>query len=512
MSTDSKGHRYCDGSMCARTIVRKAQRVLVRHGRSLEFCPACYKREFTRVTCAACATKYRRHRDGDDDIGCPTCSRARRTCLRCGRPAPSAGKMIGGKPVCPSCASYYHAEGTCTQCGRTSRRLSTLPKYGVHMPICERCQQRVNHKTCGRCGRYRRVAGEQDGRPLCPSCLPGQTVSHACPQCGAAIAGDGAGRCPDCLGRSRLALLQESIEPKLTTAWGRELLRRFTEWYGTSRVSVAAVRRYPRHLPFFQRLETLGDGLAAVTPAVLLGAFPVKVLRRHLTAVHFLREACGIVLPEADKKGCVERGRIAGMMAAARGRPGEGLLAAYLVSLGASSLPVRTQRQYLRAADGFLRFHGAPVAGTYGDAHVAAYLRRHRSRRANLFRFVTFLRAQGHPITAVPAKRRLTRPPRLVTAVAGLLKRVQRLADEVTADDIARVLGPVLGFTYGDFSGRKWTVAGEEQKELVSGDTRVAIPESLRPLVLAWEKRRNDLPRNDLGDPHGHHRHHHGAS
>src|SRR5690606_23971268 len=146
------------------------------------YCSTCDAREFKSVPCSSCAGSARMHRRAGSTPLCGTCSRARRTCLRCSKAVPVAGKRIQEEAVaCPSCARHLRGAEACARGGRTSSGLLRVGEGDGLARICRPCSTIRPHSTSLYCRRYRRTAGATEtGGSFCVDCGPNGEASHDC--------------------------------------------------------------------------------------------------------------------------------------------------------------------------------------------------------------------------------------------------------------------------------------------------------------------------------------------
>ncbi len=110
------------------------------------------------------------------------CARCRRrelaqACVRCGVIKPVAGRDKERRPVCARCAD--RPQRTCGRCGRV-RRIA-LRAHGDRPDICDGCYQ-MPTADCSRCGRHRPCSFASTAAPVCAACAPRRVA--ACARCG----------------------------------------------------------------------------------------------------------------------------------------------------------------------------------------------------------------------------------------------------------------------------------------------------------------------------------------
>jgi hypothetical protein len=136
--------------------------------------------ELGAPSCATCA------REGmpltRSVTGKGVCARCRRgelaeACVRCGIVKPVAGRDSERRPVCARCAD--RPQRTCGRCGRV-RRIARRA-HGDQPDLCDGCYQ-MPTAQCSRCGRSRPCSFAASAAPICTSCAPRRVT--ACARCG----------------------------------------------------------------------------------------------------------------------------------------------------------------------------------------------------------------------------------------------------------------------------------------------------------------------------------------
>src|SRR5699024_3299759 len=159
------------------------------------YCRKCYQVTFEATRCGRCGGGMRAHYNDTDPV-CRECKRTGRTCLRCGGTFRKAGRLVRGGAVCSSCAPHFRPATACSACGQPSKRVSRVSWFDG--PVCDSCRK-PDHVTCAVCRRHRSCAGETaEGKPVCRDCLPGEEITHACPDCGEQTPGGGRAPCRGC--------------------------------------------------------------------------------------------------------------------------------------------------------------------------------------------------------------------------------------------------------------------------------------------------------------------------
>ena len=468
MSTDARGLRFCDD--CGDTF-EKATRVLRLASGITEFCKKCYKREFTFRACPECTKPMRAHRYEDPTSACMPCQRARRRCLRCNKPVPRAGLLVGTGAVCPECVPYFRMEEICPRCNQMSKRLARLPAYGILEPVCERCQGKAMNRTCGICRRYRPQVGTlANGLPFCADCKPGDAASHPCPTCSEAVAGGGNGRCRRCLACA--AIEQEGLlgGAALERPWCRDLYHAYGRWLRNRKlVTGKTVKLMVNHRSFFIRLENVFTYFSDMTPTSILNNWKVEELRLHRSVGRFLKEEYGFNFSPQAKLDQCESDRLIAIRQRCRRESWESLITGYATWLASSTLPLRTQRLYLGVAEKFARARRLSADIPWGSSELIAYLRSHSGSRASLAPLAKYARQVLNwqvriPPLAVQMKR-ATRYPRTVSDLRKIRNEItslEKVGKPVSRELMERAIAKALGFTLQIFQGHSWSLQRQE--------------------------------------------------
>lgn len=427
MGTDIKQRRYCDE--CGR-IGLEIKRIHAGN----DYCGACYKRVFVAKACTACGGPSRAHRNDSEAARCGRCTRAHRTCLRCGVPTPRGSIKVGEAVACASCAPHFRAPRHCDACGRLSSRLSRAPKFGISAALCERCRPKLDHATCSVCRRHRRVSRFDGDKPLCPHCAGDQPQNHACPECHVQVSGGGQGACRACLNRRRLRDTAQLQAANLSRPWARVLWEQFIAARESEPRAVNSpgfVSRSLRALPFFQALETrLPDG--ALTKERILTAFTTAELRKHLLASRFVLAPLSVEPGELNDVSLEHR--CSSLLKAADNYGHGTLLRAYAKSLEGRA--ARTRCRYLAAADKLCRSMPDWRPEGLDQALLDRYLAGTPGARASLFSWVTFCRNYAGQQWQVPTFKDTTGARQLSADV----RTVRRLRAKLDSTPDAAVL------------------------------------------------------------------------
>lgn len=487
MSYDAKHVRYCDE--CGRSIA-KAHR---RH-RGSDYCSTCYARVFVRRPCRLCGELARFHKNAPvAEMVCPSCARERRTCLRCSKPLPRAAKIIAGGAVCGACVPYFNERKPCPQCGRPSLRLSSAPKHGVHEKICDRCRNRLTHRTCSVCRRYRQIVGERpNGKPFCAECAPEAPRAHRCPGCDTVVPGGGRGHCLPCLNRTRAAKEVALQQLALSTEWSRNLYEGFGAWLVDGHPNhhrLLAILR--NHFVFFEVLDKGFSGIEEITGATLLDRFQVAGLRAHALPVRYLTARLGITLDAQTKFEHAERHRIAAIVRAHRSQSWGKRLEQYAESLATSGTATRTSRLYLSAAAEFCRAELGSEEGFHTESMLQRFLRRHPGLRANLYRWNTFCSELASETISMPPARVRRGPPRTARELARLLSAIDAVGlDRASTSLIQRALAKAFGYSVKQFCDRQWSIRHADGAIwLRSDEEQLCVPNRIVSVAIEWVKR-----------------------
>ena len=485
MSYDHKQTRYCDE--CGRTI-EKAHRIF----QGYDYCSTCYPRVFPKVECSLCGGAARSHRYSKTDPICRSCDIKTRKCLRCEKAVPRAGKVINGKPVCPSCAPYFNEPQLCSSCGQLSKRVTRLPKLGLDNPMCDACRRKVTHATCSFCRKHRSVHGiTDDGKEYCVSCIPGHQQYHPCPSCGVSLPGKGLSRCRSCLNLTRLVREADLHSLTLNRAWARELLVEFTIWlHGRSGHQPNCFKIFTSHETFFERIDAEFPALTDIHETSILDRLGVTLLRKHLLVSTFLQERLGISFRAEAKEDSAEKARIQEKLIKNIREPWAPLLTGYESWLSNEKVTVRTKRLYLRAAENFCQTEKLKSDAAWGTNALPSFLKKNPGSRASLFRFVSYCR--------VIMKWEVEVPSRPQSSSSSLPKKLKSLIAEVNVkgieavdlDVLNKILALAFGYQYRDFTEQSWDLIEVEGVPVLIGNEKMAVPTGYLDIVRGWLSRR----------------------
>ena len=385
MSYDHKHRRFCDE--CGR-LTPKPTRIHLGN----DYCSTCYARTFVRRTCGTCAGNVRVHKNAVEPFVCGACERRERLCLRCGKPAPIAGRLVDGGAVCGSCAPHYSEIQDCPQCAKPSSRLSRSPSQGIRTKVCDGCRAKATHASCSRCRRFRPVAERlADGKAVCASCLPGSEQAHPCPDCGSEVLGSGTGRCRFCINRAVVRSDASKVAPTLEGVWCQTLWSAYVEHRLSEQPDSPMLRKnLQKDVEFFRLLGATFKTREQACAAGLGRAVSSKVLRKHLVASRFVVRDDSPDDVTMHREARVESERICNVLARAESKPYASILSDYRRWLGEQHTLARTMRMYLTTAQVFCEAVKAREEGPWSQDAIVVFLRRHAGLAANLGRFVTF--------------------------------------------------------------------------------------------------------------------------
>ncbi len=488
MSIDSKGQRYCDE--CGRTIINAH-----RLHKGAEYCSSCYPRVFIPLPCARCARPTRTHRHATTEPICRQCERVTRKCLRCERPVQGkAARLVDGRPVCGSCAPYFLQPEPCAWCGAGSVHLSRAPRLGIEDKICNACRNKLTHRSCGICRRYRSVAGLlPNGKPHCEACTPGAEQVHACPGCGSIQAGSGQGRCTACLNRERIERDAAVQVLALERDWSRAAYLAFGQWLLEAQPNKPHLAKvFAGHFSFFARLDASVSDPDTLRGNGLLETFSVAELRKHLLPVRFLEAHLGASLDEAAKAEQVERSRITEKLLASRRARYAAVLKLYVDWLDGQETPTRTIRLYLTAASQLCEIEGLGESGQCSEDQLQHFLRRHPGARASLFRWLTFGRTVlGWEVTMPKRSSGKDRPPRTVRDLSVLMAKIEQVGlENAPVTLLRRAIAKAFGFQEARMQSTYWFLRTQGRETYLSDATEsLRVPEPMRDLVTTWMRR-----------------------
>jgi len=487
MSIDPKFGRYCDE--CGRTIV-KAHRIFENN----EYCASCYPRVFISIPCTHCGKSARVHRLSQDPPVCRSCLLIGRICVRCEKPIINAGMISGGQPVCPSCVPHFKTAAQCTSCGKLSTRLSAMPSAGIFEKVCDSCRNKVTHKSCSVCHKYRKVVGvTAEGRPLCEACQPDLSITHSCPNCGVTVPGNGNAKCRACLNHLQIAQDLELSVLTLSREWVQVAYRQFAAWIlerHPDKPSLIKLLR-PNHA-FFERLDVQFLDSTDITEQALLQTFGTAGLRRHLLATQFLEAYLSLEITAQAKSENADLERIQTKLQENRKQPWGSILVNYSELLRKDELPARTRRMYVSAAEVFCQY-AKPSNKSCPESSIEHFLRKKPGLRANLSRFVGFCnRTYCWGLTMPPIDKlraKLNGSPKTVAHLKKLLRTVvDQGVDNADQKTLARIIAKSLGFPAKEILGltSKHLSSDSDHLILKINDESIQIPDELESITRAF--------------------------
>lgn len=487
MSVDPRHGRYCDE--CGR-LIEKAHRIFEEK----DYCTSCYARVFGPAACAKCGSATRVHRLATGQPLCRRCAIAERVCQRCGKPVPRAGLISAGKVVCPACVPYFAPKAPCERCGVMSSRLSRAPSLGIEEKVCPSCRNKVTHRTCSACRKYRKVVGHtEQGRPYCAACQPHIATTHACPGCGSVVTGDGAARCRPCSNLDRLRRETALHVLGFNRDWVRRLYETYAGWLHEEQPhSPSLLRKFAASAAFFEQLDVSFVEMADVTGPRLLEVFGTRGLRKHLLASRFLLNALVVDISDAQKRDFADRELVRDKLARATKQPWGSLLKGYHDWLVARPLPIRTVRLYLTAAENFCVKISLTSKGPWSAEAIKRFLTKHPGSRASLAQFVTYCKARLEWAVEMPVNNPRGRSGfktlRTVSELRRLLVEIQETGvDHVNKPALTKILAKSFGLRIRSLRSGEWAVEKHDERYWLRSTTEnVEIPVQLEAVARAY--------------------------
>lgn len=377
--------RQCDE--CGRKTA-KLTRIYRGHG----YCSTCYARVFKWRACPTCGEQARLPK-GFDSAVCRKCER-RRPCARCGASDYKAGLVTPYGPVCNACAHYFRDVRACPQCGRLSRRLSRAFRFGIYVPVCEKCRC-VDHGTCTFCRRYRLLESDAKGRAICRTCR--RDGPKFCESCGESMPAGRGKLCERCYWVGVLERRVVIACEGFSNTVGAEWFRQFGSWLLGHVGAQKAAITVNRYFSFFCELASMGDRMPTVE--VLLERFTVLRLRRNLLPMRFLEQAGHLAVTKVDKEAASERRRIGSLLEQMppNNQMGEilrGYHAHLMSKVTFGCIGLRSVRLALKPAVAMCRMGSERRHEQPSQMLVEAYLKCTPGQRAAVSGFVRYLREQ----------------------------------------------------------------------------------------------------------------------
>lgn len=483
MSVDSRGERRCDE--CGNRVKH-----VKRIHNGTEYCATCYGRVFVAAKCSKCGEMTRVHRHSQSAVECRTCTLAARVCQRCGRALPQASKLLSTGAICSPCSVQLSEPRPCELCGIMSKYLSRAPKLGISELACNRCRTLVTHKTCSFCGKHRAVASiDLNGKPRCAVCVPGNEISHYCPDCQIEVRGPGEGRCRSCLvARQILSNLSIAIAG-CEYSWSRDIFEAFGKWYlSRGALTPNSVKKFAKYDIFFQRLEVAVGSSGVIESDVLLANFNSDELTVFKVPLQFLSQSGKVEINNTARMENADVDRIREIVIGSRQQPWYGLLKQYADWIAASKKAPLTSRLYLSAARNacteLIRSNSATITQLKFDR----YLRHHPGQKNNLSVFATFCRDILGWALKMPNKK--------VKETEFTVRKLERLLVNLrddgtdTRNSLETVIGTLLGFEKLQLRNVKWTFKGRTGRPVAMHheDEIVKLPVGVQKLAQSWLK------------------------
>lgn len=416
-----------------------------------------------------------------------------RLCASCDRNfTGKAGRMLGDRPLCQTCANRLRDPVVCAACGRPTRRPGRAAgQIGL---VCEPCHRSDTHSTCRFCRRHRRIAAvDGDRHAICTGCIGEVPVTHQCPVCDTPAPGGGASPCRHCEINRRVADRIALNAELLDRPWLRELFLEFCAWLGLRQPTPATPGRIGGYGRCF---AAIGEGCAdpmEISQERLLALLGAEGLRRNHLIVRFLTQRLLLQWTPEQTDAFVEARRVEAILAASDRRPWGAGLRVYRDHLVLDGrLRPKTIRFYLTAAAGLLAHAGHADLTQLKQDEVDGYLRRRGGQRASLARFLSHVACITGTQLALPAKKQQTdtkaREKTLLGIVRSLLDQLDKT--ENTAESRA-LLAAALSNIYAIPLSQ--VLAMRASDVVVEGMTLTLWPDTLAlplssPLVDTFRK------------------------
>lgn len=481
MGIDPKFGRYCDE--CGHGI-DKAHRIY----KGNEYCGSCYARVFVSTPCVECGKNARIHRHSEAPAHCRQCVIKDRVCVRCAKPVLKAGMLTEhGNPVCPSCVPYFLTKQRCPGCGEMASRLSRAMRYGIDEKICNKCRDRLTHKSCSRCGKYRAVMGyTEHEKPLCQHCLPDVQANHSCPGCGKIMPGLGKAQCTACLNWARLSKEVSLYRLSFEQEWVGELLEYFFRWlHQKNPDDPDLISDFLRNEPLFCDLDRKFIHAEDISEKSLLLQFSVLYLRSHLLASSFLQHHFGFALSEESKLEAAEIERVKKKIEENRQKAWGPLFEEYAGRLFSLKKNIRTIRLYLRAVEKFCTY--AELGETpFSNSDILKFLRVHGGSKDSLHPFVTFCRDVKQWEVAMPSdrivkKQRIPANVKKVKALSEYMIKIRRQGeDKANPALLKQALALAYAIPVKHLNSHRCQLSSSGALlEIIYQDERISVPDEL---------------------------------
>lgn len=363
------------------------------------YCGTCYARCFKRSLCTGCGM-FSRLLISDPNAKCRKCV-AGAPCVRCERAGRPLGLLTELGPVCNSCYPYFREEHTCATCGLGSRRLSRVETDTGPKLICQRCAT-AHHRTCAQCRRHRLCSEKASGEWVCKKCDALGEV--ACGECSSPMPAGRGARCDKCYWHARCQSVGDQHLELLSTPRAREGFAAYLEWAMAEVDHTRLTRALPRHVEFFEMLETLGE--APWTVDALLREFGTATLRKYELPMRWMSATQGVELSAEAKAQRAETDRsLALVEMAAAGSVGREIMLAFHARLSArvaaGVMRPKSMRLALRPAIAVLQIADPNWQSVPDQAALEKYLAETPGQRAACSTFLGFLKeTRGVELTA----------------------------------------------------------------------------------------------------------------
>lgn len=392
----------------------------------VRYCSSCYARSFKRLLCSGCGM-FKRLLASQDDARCQACVAAM-PCIRCRRTGRPLGKITANGPVCNACYSYFVEPRPCEVCSEPSRLLRVLHTADGSKRVCPRCA-RVDHRTCGSCGKHRPCEPTPGGRWLCRRCREAGEV--ACGTCSKPMAAGNGARCQACYWVERCEHRASQLVELLRGKRSREAFAAFAAWLPAQGSAQRAAMRLSKHVEFFEMLDNTGD--EAWTGEFLLERFGTATLRRYELPVRWLQLQAGVLLQAQDKARDADARRVRKAVAEIPvGTVARALLEAFEQELGrrrdAGKLTERSARLALRPAVALLAVEDPDGGREPTQASLERYLEDTPGQRAAISTFLGFLKSSRGI--------ELRLPPKFSGSSAGVRKALEKQIASLMAPPI----------------------------------------------------------------------------
>lgn len=376
--------RYrCDE--CGRDVAK-----IDRNYHGTRYCATCYARTFKRRLCPQCGEIARLPKNRPEAV-CTHCELAK-PCARCGRTSYAIGKITPYGPVCNACAPHFRVQEACEACGKLSRRLTRVGRFGGDdRRLCPQCA-RADYRTCSACGRHRLLTESADGKRLCHICLEdGETP---CPSCDKPMPAGYGKTCEACYWTKTCRKRVKIDQAAFSTAVMRDAFGEFGAWLQDKVEPHKAALTIHRYLAFF--LEVEHEWKTVPTYADLVTHFAAEGLRRVRLPMQWLCETQGVEPDPKARENDSERRRIQALTDTfSKGSWAARVLAGYhdqlMARCEAGHTSLRSVRLALRPAVSLLLATEAQEQRLPDQAVLDRYLLNTPGQKAAITGFVSFL-------------------------------------------------------------------------------------------------------------------------